>query len=128
MFPNSEAEYASTIPIQRICRSLGVLAFGQTAVVTGGTVGIGFEVSKAIALAGARVLLLSRHSENAEEAISKIKAEASPNGPIPDITFISCDLGNLERVKVVGDQIREQEERLDLVRPSPGHPQRIHGD
>ena len=73
-------------------------------------------MSKAIALAGARVLLLSRHSENAEEAIAKIKAEASPNGPIPDITFISCDLGSLERVKVVGDQIREQEERLDLVR------------
>ena len=58
--------------------------------------------------------MLSRNSDNAEEAIAKIKAEANPHGPIPDITFFSCDLGSLERVKLVGDQVRE-------VSLAPGH-------
>jgi len=88
---------------------------GRTAVVTGGTVGIGFEVAKALALAGARVRLLSRRSENAEEAIAKIKSDADPNGPIVDVTFTPCDLGSLETVKQVADRIREQEQRLDLL-------------
>ncbi|KAH9935511.1 uncharacterized protein B0H18DRAFT_1082270 [Fomitopsis serialis] len=88
---------------------------GRTVVVTGGTVGIGFEVAKALALAGARVRLLSRRSENAEEAIAKIKSDADPHGPIVDVTFTPCDLGSLENVKQVGDRIREQEERLDLL-------------
>ncbi|PCH43635.1 NAD(P)-binding protein [Wolfiporia cocos MD-104 SS10] len=88
---------------------------GRTAVVTGGTVGIGFEVARALALAQARVILLSRGNENAEEAISKIKASQDAQGPIADITFIACDLGNLAQVRKVGDQIREQEQRLDLL-------------
>ncbi|KZT11007.1 NAD-binding protein [Laetiporus sulphureus 93-53] len=89
---------------------------GRTAVVTGGTGGIGFEVAKTLALAKARVLLLARGSENAEEAISKIRTAAQDSsGALIDVTFIECDLGNLKHVKKVGDQIREQEERLDLL-------------
>jgi short-subunit dehydrogenase involved in D-alanine esterification of teichoic acids len=41
--------------------------------VTGGDLGIGLEVSKALALSRARVLILSRKEEHGEEAIAKIK-------------------------------------------------------
>ncbi|KZT72097.1 NAD(P)-binding protein, partial [Daedalea quercina L-15889] len=85
------------------------------AVVTGGTVGIGFEVAKVLALAGARVLLISRNHENAEEAISKIKSEADQHGSTVDVIFTPCDLGSLEHVRQVGDRIREEEDRLDLL-------------
>lgn len=81
---------------------------------TGGSQGIGFEVAKALALANARVFLLSRKEENAEEAISKIKQASS--GTIPDVTFLQCDLGNLEQVKHIADNVRSTESRLDLVR------------
>ncbi|KAG8892207.1 hypothetical protein FRC00_012479, partial [Tulasnella sp. 408] len=50
---------------------------GRTAVVTGGTEGIGYEVAKTLALAGARVVLLSRKQEHGEEAINAIKTLAA---------------------------------------------------
>lgn len=89
---------------------------GRTAVVTGGTEGIGFEVARALALADARVLLLSRKSDKGEEAVAKIRESKSESGGGPvDVTFMECDLGNLNHVKQVADQIREQEQRLDLL-------------
>jgi NAD(P)-dependent dehydrogenase (short-subunit alcohol dehydrogenase family) len=48
--------------------------------VTGGDLGIGFEVSKALALSRARVLMLSRKEEHGEEAIAKIKEVCVPSG------------------------------------------------
>jgi len=84
---------------------------GKTALVTGGVMGIGFEVAKALALSRARVLLLSRKEEHGEEAIAKIK-EVNPSA---DLKFISIDLGNLADVKRTADEIRESEERLDLL-------------
>lgn len=81
--------------------------------ITGGTQGIGFEVAKALALANARVFLLSRKEENAQEAVAKIKEASS--GTVPDVTFLQCDLGNLREVRRVADSVREKESRLDLV-------------
>lgn len=67
-------------------------------------------------LSRARVLLLSRKAENAEAAIVKIKeSQLKQAGPVADVTFIPCDLGNLGHVKKVADQIRDQEARLDLM-------------
>jgi len=82
--------------------------------VTGGTGGIGLEVARALAHANARVLLLSRSSENAEKAISEIKT-SQENGQLLDVAFVQCDLGNLAHVAEIADRLRK-EKRLDLVR------------
>lgn len=79
---------------------------------TGGTLGIGFECAKALALSHARVLLLSRKAEHGDEAVAKIKEAAS--GAV-DVRFIEIDLGNLANVKQVADQIAKTEKRLDIV-------------
>ena len=85
----------------------------QTALVTGGTNGIGFEVARALALAKARVLLLSRKGENGDKAITAIK-EAVPSA---DVEFVECDLGDLAMVKDVADKLCKREQRLDIVSP-----------
>lgn len=85
----------------------------QTALVTGGTQGIGLEIAHALAFAKARVLVLSRMEENGANTVATIKKE----DPTVDINFIECDLGNLKMVKDVADNIRETEKRLDLVSP-----------
>ncbi|KDQ57684.1 hypothetical protein JAAARDRAFT_58272 [Jaapia argillacea MUCL 33604] len=85
---------------------------GKTALVTGGSQGIGFEVARAFALSKARVLLLCREGDKAEEAISKIKQSDNPNA---DIEFYPCDLGDLRNVKAIADRIGENESRLDLL-------------
>ena len=93
----------------------GIFCIVQTALVTGGSGGIGFEVARVLALAKARVLILSRKEENAEQAIVKMK-ESDPAGNAADISFVRCALGNLRDVKAVADRLREQEKRMDLVR------------
>ena len=82
----------------------------QVAVVTGGTQGIGFEVAKALAMAGTRVLLLSRKEDNGQTATQKIKEE---EGSV-DVEFVPCDLGHLKTVRSVADRLRESESRLDF--------------
>lgn len=85
----------------------------QTALVTGGTQGIGFEVAKALAVSRARVLLLSCKTENGVTAVQKIKEETSGGC---DIEFIEIDLGSLSNVREIADMIREKEDRPDVVR------------
>jgi len=85
---------------------------GRVAVVTGGALGIGFEISRAFVLNGARVIMINRKEEHGEEAIEKIKKEA---GQDAKIEWKPCDLGNLKEVREVFSDIRENEERLDLL-------------
>jgi len=89
---------------------------GRVAVVTGGALGIGFEISRAFALHKARVIMINRKEEQGSEAIQKIKQEA---GDDAEVEWIACDLGNLSEVKSVFGGIREREERLDLVYLKP---------
>lgn len=64
---------------------------GKTAVVTGGNSGIGAETVRALALAGARVLLLSRSIEAGQKVASSIQAEgASVSCPSLATTATCC--------------------------------------
>ena len=58
------------------------------------------------------MVLLSQKVENGEEAVNRIKEITSGEA---NIEFIECDLGNLAQVKAVGDRIRQNEQRLDIV-------------
>ena len=48
---------------------------GKVALVTGGSKGLGYEIARQMALAGADVLLTSRHLEEAAEAAAAIRSE-----------------------------------------------------
>ena len=77
-------------------------------------------MAKSLALARARVLLLSRKAENGEEAVTEIKklAREGEGSFEVDIQFIEIDLGNMKNVKEVADKIAKDEDRLDIVRIS----------
>ncbi|MCJ1245092.1 hypothetical protein MMC30_002293 [Trapelia coarctata] len=90
---------------------------GRVALVTGGALGIGFEISRNFALAKARVIMVNRKEEQGQEAIDKIKHET--NGAAK-IEWVPCDLGNLKEVKEVFGGIRDREVRLDLLILSAG--------
>ncbi len=47
----------------------------QTAIVTGGSGGLGLEFSLTLARAGARVAILSQHQNSADRAVASLKAE-----------------------------------------------------
>src|SRR5688500_9683884 len=48
---------------------------GRVVVVTGGTSGIGFESAKALAAAGAEVVIAARNAERGAEAVAAIRSE-----------------------------------------------------
>ncbi|PYI18933.1 short-chain dehydrogenase [Aspergillus violaceofuscus CBS 115571] len=90
---------------------------GRVALVTGGALGIGYEVARAFILNGARVLMVNRKEEQGQSAIESIKQEA---GEGAQIEWVSCDMGNLKEVREVFEGIRQREERLDLLILSAG--------
>ncbi|KAL7411150.1 putative short-chain dehydrogenase TIC 32, chloroplastic [Mrakia frigida] len=89
---------------------------GRVAIVTGGALGIGYEVSRAFAKAGAKVIMVNRKEEQGDEAIAKIKKET----PEAKIEWVGCDLGTLSEVKEVFSGLAKKEERLDLLILSAG--------
>ncbi|KAJ6163762.1 short-chain dehydrogenase [Penicillium chrysogenum] len=90
---------------------------GRVALVTGGALGIGYEVSRAFVLNGARVIMVNRKQDQGLAAIEKIKKDAGTDAMIE---WLPCDMGNLKQIKETFTKFREQEERLDLLVLSAG--------
>lgn len=82
---------------------------GRILLVTGGTSGIGFESAKALAAAGAQVIIAARASPRGEEAISTIRRE------VPDarVLFEPLDLADLTSVRALGKRLNATLPRLD---------------
>jgi len=90
---------------------------GRVAIITGGALGIGFEVARAFIQQNARVIMTNRKEEQGHEAIQKIKAECGENA---QIEWVSCDLGNLKEVREVFGELAKKEQRLDFLILSAG--------
>ncbi|WP_202845058.1 SDR family oxidoreductase [Luteimonas saliphila] len=82
---------------------------GRIFVVTGGTSGMGFEDAKALAAAGARVVIVARNPERGAEAIAKIRAD----DPDAQLQFESVDLADLSTVRALGARLRDSLPRVD---------------
>ena len=89
---------------------------GRTAIVTGGALGIGYEISRALAHAGCKVIMINRKEEQGADAISKIKEES----PDAEVDWKECDLGNLKQVKSAFTELRDSLDRLDFLVLSAG--------
>ena len=84
---------------------------GRIAVITGANSGIGYEAAKALAGAGAKVIIASRNERKAAEALAKIRAATSG----ADIAFEPLDLASLDSVARTADRITASVPRIDLL-------------
>ncbi len=84
---------------------------GRTAVVTGANGGLGLETARALAGAGATVVLAARNQERAREAEESIRATA----PEASLTIVKLDLGSLDSVKEAAETILATHNSLDLL-------------
>lgn len=89
---------------------------GRVAIVTGGSLGIGLEVSRALAHAGAKVIIVNRKEEQGRKSIKAIRKKT----PDADVHWRGCDLGSLKQVKQVFTRLRETLGRLDFLVLSAG--------
>lgn len=84
---------------------------GKTAVVTGGTTGIGLEIARRLIEEGARVLITSRNAGNIERAL----AELGPNA-----SGIVADSQKLADLDTVAATARERLGRIDILVANAG--------
>ncbi|WP_141433983.1 SDR family oxidoreductase [Bacillus sp. 03113] len=81
----------------------------QVALVTGGNRGIGYELTKQLALNGFKVILTSRDPKNGHEAAQKLKQSNL------DVSFVMMDVVNQESIHQAAFTINEKYGRLDVL-------------
>jgi len=84
---------------------------GKTALVTGGTAGIGFVTARALALQGAAVTIVGRDPQRGEQAARAIRAEA----PGAEVRFERADLSLLDETRRLARIAAESMDRLDVL-------------
>lgn len=77
---------------------------GKTVIVTGGNCGLGYYTVLELARRNATVIIASRDTQKAEEALTKIK-ETTGN---TNLHFIHLDLASLESVRQFAQQVKEK--------------------
>src|SRR3954466_3464505 len=84
---------------------------GRIVTVTGGNSGLGFETTKALAGAGAHVILACRNTRKGEQAAGEIRADNRDAA----IDIAELDLASLESVRSFADQVRAAHPVIDLM-------------
>src|SRR5947209_6680867 len=84
---------------------------GKTALVTGGSSGIGLAAAQRLATEGAHVFLTGRNQETVDAAVATIG---------PNATGIRADVSNVDDLTVVADAIAARGHGLDVIFANAG--------
>ena len=89
----------------------GVRLDGKTAIVTGASTGLGLETARALASAGAHVVLAVRSDEKGEAAAAAIRERV----PDAQLEHGIVDLGSLATVHAFAEHFLASHDRLDIL-------------
>ena len=84
---------------------------GRIAVVTGANGGLGLETSRALAAAGAHVVMAARNQDKAAAAVEDIRGTVGE----PAFEVVALDLGSQASVREAAEQILATHDRIDLL-------------
>ena len=82
---------------------------GRTALVTGGSRGLGLQMAMALGEAGARIMLSSRKAADLEQAAATLQAAGI------DTRWIAADCGREEDIRRLADQTLERMGDIDIL-------------
>lgn len=88
---------------------------GRTALVTGGSRGIGAMIAHGLALGGAHVVISSRKADRCRATAEAITAEADATGSGGTCEYAAADLSSAEGVAQLIAAVNERQERLDVL-------------
>lgn len=89
---------------------------GKVAVVTGANAGLGLEITKGLAGAGARVIMACRNQMKAEAAALEVRS-ANPRG---SVEIASLDLANLASIASFASELNSSLDRIDILANNAG--------
>lgn len=97
---------------------------GRTAMVAGGSAGLGFSCARDLLAAGANVAIASRSSDRLARAAEELRAgvPAAPTGERPEVTTTSLDVADLEAARAWVDDTRSHFGSVDIVIANAGGP------
>ena len=84
---------------------------GRTVVVTGANGGLGLETARALAAAGAHVVMAVRNQDKAAEAVAGIRRDV----PDASLELVPLDLGSQASVRDAAGRIRAAHEKIDIL-------------
>jgi gluconate 5-dehydrogenase len=82
---------------------------GRTAIVTGGSRGLGLQIAEALGEMGAQIALTARKQDELEHAVANLARQGVP------ARAYACDLGKREGIPAVFDRILKDFGRLDIL-------------
>ena len=82
---------------------------GKTALITGGSRGLGLQMAHALGEAGARVVLSSRKAEDLEQATAELQAAGI------DARWIAADCGKEEDIRRLADETLQRMGNVDIL-------------
>jgi 3-oxoacyl-[acyl-carrier protein] reductase len=83
---------------------------GRSAVITGGSSGIGLAIAQQYSAAGADVAILARRSDVLEEASRSISANAGGK-----VVAVQCDMASAEQISAAYRQVMQAFGKIDIV-------------
>ncbi|MEM9513390.1 MAG: SDR family NAD(P)-dependent oxidoreductase [Actinomycetota bacterium] len=84
---------------------------GRVAVITGANTGLGLETARALAAAGASVVLAVRNVDKGAAAIDDIRADL----PDAELDVLELDLASLDSIRTAAQQLDAQTDRIDML-------------
>jgi NAD(P)-dependent dehydrogenase (short-subunit alcohol dehydrogenase family) len=82
---------------------------GKTALVTGGSRGLGLQIAEALGEAGAKILLSSRKAADLEEAAAELQSKGI------DTRWIAADASDPAQIDRVADEAMQRLGRIDIL-------------
>ena len=82
---------------------------GKTALVTGGSRGLGLQMAHALGEAGARIMLTSRKAEDLEQAVAELQTAGI------DARWIAADCAKESEIKRLADETLERMGDVDIL-------------
>src|SRR5438093_5856914 len=82
---------------------------GRTALVTGGSRGLGLQIAEALGEMGAKVAITARKKDELSEAVSHLKKSKI------DAASYVCDMGKREAIAPVADEILKKFGKVDIL-------------
>jgi 3-oxoacyl-[acyl-carrier protein] reductase len=83
---------------------------GRTAIVTGGSKGIGFAVASRFAASGADIAILARGKEARDEAVNAIKSKAQAR-----VIGVQADVGSAADIQRAYDEVMKAFGKVDIL-------------